>query len=283
MDGYDKAWIDAGQRNYVSYTSVPEGRYNFLVKYVKKNYIGNAAISNIILEVNGPVYKKTWFIILAILLFLVVVYGLYRYRIAQLFKVIQIRQRIATDLHDDIGSTLSNINILSELSKKSLENPPQANMFLDRISEEVQISSQSLDDIIWSINSQNDNWEETFSRMRRYAAEFFENTGTDYTIHLQEESGMTKLKMYKRRDIFLIFKKLLNNIHKHAAATKVDISMHFKDQRLIMAVSDNGKGFNKTLQTHRNGLKNLNNRVTRWNGTINIDTSKDGTHIYISI
>lgn len=217
------------------------------------------------------------------LLFFGTAYGLYRYRIAQLFKVLQIRQRIATDLHDDIGSTLSNINILSELSKKSIDEPSQAHFFLNRISEEVQTSSQSLDDIIWSINSHNDTWDETFSRMRRYAAEFFENTNTDYTIHLQEESGMTKLKMDKRRDIFLIFKELLNNIHKHAAATKVEISMHFKDQRLIMLVSDNGKGFNKILQTHRNGLKNLNNRVTRWNGTIDIDTSNEGTHIHISI
>ncbi|HEY5325371.1 MAG TPA: triple tyrosine motif-containing protein, partial [Mucilaginibacter sp.] len=283
LDGYDKAWIDAGQRNYVSYTNVPEGRYNFLVKYVKKDNAGNAAISNIILKINGPVYKKPWFIILAILLIMGVAYGLYRYRIAQLFKLLQIRQRIATDLHDDIGSTLSNINILSELSKKSLENPSQANIFLDRISEEVQTSSQSLDDIIWSINAHNDNWEETFSRMRRYAAEFFENTGTNYAIALQEQAGMTRLKMDKRRDIFLIYKEILNNIHKHAEATEVEISMYFQEQRLIMAISDNGKGFDKSSQTHRNGLKNLNNRVARWKGTINIETSKAGTHIHIAI
>ncbi|GAA3979611.1 ligand-binding sensor domain-containing protein [Mucilaginibacter dorajii] len=283
LEGYDKAWIDAGQRNYVSYTNVPAGQYNFLIKYVKKDNVGHAAISNIILKISGPVYKKTWFIILAILLFMGVVYGLYRYRIAQLFKLLQIRQRIATDLHDDIGSTLSNINILSELSKKSLENPSQANKFLDRISEEVQTSSQSLDDIIWSINTHNDNWGETFSRMRRYAAEVFENSGILYTIKLEEQAGTNALKMEKRRDVFLIYKEILNNIHKHAGATEVEINMRFNKQQLIMSISDNGKGFDKSLQTHRNGLKNLNNRVARWKGTINIETNKAGTHIHIAI
>jgi ligand-binding sensor domain-containing protein/two-component sensor histidine kinase len=283
LDGYDKAWIDAGQRNYVSYTNVPEGQYNFLVKYVKNGNVGNAATSKITLEINGPVYKKSWFIILTILLFMGVVYGLYRYRIAQLFKLLQIRQRIATDLHDDIGSTLSNINILSELSKKSLENPVQAQVFLDRISEEAQTSSQSLDDIIWSINSHNDNWAETFSRMRRYADEVFENSGIYYTIKLEEQANMTVLRMEKRRDVFLIYKEIVNNIHKHAGATKVEINMSFRDQRLAMDIMDNGKGFDKTVSTHRNGLKNLNSRVTRWKGSIDIETSKAGTHIHICI
>jgi ligand-binding sensor domain-containing protein/two-component sensor histidine kinase len=283
LDGYDKVWIDAGQRNYVSYTNVPEGQYNFLVKYVKKGNAGNASISKITLEINGPVYKKTWFIMLALLLVIGVAYGLYRYRIAQLFKVLQIRQRIATDLHDDIGSTLSNINILSTLSKKSLENPVQARVFLDRISEEVQTSSQSLDDIIWTINTRNDSWEETFSRMRRYADEVFENSGIYYSIKLEEQANMTVLKMEKRRDVFLIYKEIVNNIHKHAGATNVEINMSFRNHQLVMDIIDNGKGFDKTASTHRNGLKNLNSRVMRWKGSIHIDTDKNGTRIKILI
>ena len=79
----------------------------------------------------------------------------------------------------------------------------------------------------------------------------------------------------------MIYKELLNNIHKHAAATEVRIDMWFKEQKLIMAVYDNGKGFNKNKQTHRNGLKNLNSRVLRWKGTLEIDSGKVGTTIKI--
>ena len=159
----------------------------------------------------------------------------------------------------------------------------QANVFLDRISEEVQTSSRSLDDIIWSINTRNDNWEETFSRMRRYAEEVFDNSYTHYTIAFDEQAGMTRLNMDKRRDIFLIYKELLNNIHKHAEATEVDIHLSFEAHQLIMAISDNGKGFDKNAPTHRNGLKNLSSRVARWKGNITMDTDTQGTRIKIRI
>jgi two-component sensor histidine kinase len=282
LDGYDKEWIDANQRNYVSYTNVPAGQYNLLVKYIKQgNTIG--AVTKMGIDIEGPFWKKGWFITGITLLLMGIIYSLYRYRIAQVFKLIQIRQRIATDLHDDIGSTLSNINILSELSKKSLENPVQAHTFLDRISEEVQASNQSLDDIIWSVNTRNDNWQETFSRMRRYAAEVFENSNTLYTIRLEEQAGMTRLNMEKRRDIFLIYKEILNNINKHSAATEVEIGMWFQGHQLIMVIHDNGNGFDKNAQTHRNGLKNLSSRVARWKGSMHIDTGKEGTRIKITI
>ncbi len=283
LEGYDKDWIDANQRNYVSYTNIPAGQYNFVVKYVKPGNSNESGVTEMRIVVNGPFWKSWWFITALALFVLALIYALYRYRISQILKLFQIRQSIATDLHDDIGSTLTNINILSELSKKSIENPKQANTFLDRISEEVQASSQSLDDIIWSVNTHNDTWQETFSRMRRCATEIFENSSTAYHVNLDEQDGMIKLNMEKRRDIFLIYKELLNNIHKHAAAIEVWIDMRFQEQKLLMMIRDNGKGFNKNAQTHRNGLKNVNIRVARWKGSIDIATGKEGTSIKVTL
>ncbi|MGZ8538276.1 MAG: ATP-binding protein, partial [Flavisolibacter sp.] len=283
LEGYDKDWIDADQRNYVSYTNIPAGEYSFLVKYLRQgsNYDGPETKLSIV--VNAPFWKKTWFIILLFLMAIAIVYSLYKYRLAQVFKLFKIRQGIATDLHDDIGSTLSNINILSELAKKNLENPVQANVFLGRISEEVQSSSQSLDDIIWSVNTHNDTWQETFSRMRRYATELFENSNVKYHINIIEENGMKKLNMEKRRDVYMIYKELLNNIHKHASSTEVWIDMKFDQQQFVMNIKDNGKGFDKNATTHRNGLRNLNTRVSRWKGTTEIDTGKNGTEIRVVV
>jgi signal transduction histidine kinase len=281
LEGYDKDWIDGEQRNYVSYTNIPAGQYTFRVKYAKDRYSNDVPVSQMQVIIQAPFWEKTWFVTLMIMIALGMIYGLYRYRIAQVLRLVQIRQSIANNLHDDIGSTLSNINILSELSKKSLQKPAQAHTFLDRISEEVQTSSQSLDDIIWSVNTRNDTWPETFSRMRRYASEVFENSSTVYTIELQEQPGMVRLNMEKRRDVFLIYKELLNNIHKHAAATKVEIFMRFRQGQLVMKISDNGNGFDKTAQTHRNGLKSLSSRVDRWKGKFDIKTGAGGTTIEI--
>ncbi|HVG15346.1 MAG TPA: two-component regulator propeller domain-containing protein [Chitinophagaceae bacterium] len=283
LEGYDKEWIHAGQRNYASYTSIPPGQYNFLVKYVQQGNAEGGLQAGMMVQVNGPFWKKGWFIAILCFIAIAIGYGFYKYRIAQLLAVFRIRQRIATDLHDDIGSTLSNINILSELSKKNLHNPLQANIFLQRISEEVQASSQSLDDIIWTVNINNDTWQETFGRMRRYATELFESGDTACHIKLDERVDMIKINMEKRRDIFLIYKELLNNIYKHAGATEVWIDMRFEDQQLLMAVKDNGKGFDKDLVTHRNGLKNLNTRVNRWKGSIKITTGVGGTSIQVII
>jgi ligand-binding sensor domain-containing protein/two-component sensor histidine kinase len=283
LEGYDEDWINADQRNYVSYTNIPPGQYNFQVKYVMPGNISPGSSTAIGIVIIGPFYKTWWFISLIVVLVVGLIYTLYRYRLSQVLKLFQVRQSIATDLHDDIGSTLTNISILSELSKKSLENPAQAHTFLSRISEEVHASSQSLDDIIWSVNTNNDTWEETFSRMRRYAAEVFDNSSITYNIKLDEQAGRVKLNMEKRRDVFLIYKELLNNIHKHAAATEVWIDMHFKEQKLIMDIRDNGKGFNKIAQTHRNGLKNLNLRVSHWHGSIDINTGNEGTNIRVAL
>jgi signal transduction histidine kinase len=108
-------------------------------------------------------------------------YMIYRYRINQLIAMQKVRNRIATDLHDDIGSTLTNISILSELSRQKLAPQEEANVFLNRISEEVNNSSQALDDIVWSINTNNDTLEQTVARMRRYAAEIFDGANIHYS------------------------------------------------------------------------------------------------------
>ena len=281
LQGYDSGWIDAGQRAYAAYTNIPEGNYSFAVKYVQPGDSDERAVTQMQVLIAGPFWKKGWFLAAIALAITAAGYAFYKYRIAQVMQLLKVRQNIATDLHDDIGSTLTNINILSELSKKSLHNQQQAQAFLERISEEVQISSQSLDDIIWSVNTQNDTWAETFSRMRRYAAELFEKNSTLHHINLDEGSAATKLAMDKRRDVFLIYKEILTNISKHAAATEVWINIALKDGALAMEIKDNGKGFNAALPTHRNGLKNLNIRVTRWGGSLALNTSEKGTAIKI--
>jgi signal transduction histidine kinase len=119
--------------------------------------------------------------------------------------------------------------------------------------------------------------------MRRYAAEVFENNNILYHLKLDEQVGTAKLNMGKRRDIFLIYKEILNNINKHAEATEVNIEMCFKEKKLMMTICDNGKGFDKSKQTHRNGLKNLARRIACWKGSLIIDADDKGTRIKILI
>jgi signal transduction histidine kinase len=209
-------------------------------------------------------------------------YAFYLYRIRQLKNLQKIRNRIASDLHDDIGSTLTNINMLSEISRKNLERPQEAEKFLYRITEEVTATSQALNDIIWSVNSSNDSMEEIFTRMRRYAADLFDNSNTICHLSIDETVAGKKLNMEQRRDLYLIYKESMNNIRKHASANNVWIEVQSQNRKLHLKIKDDGKGFEPSVTTNSNGLKNIRTRVGKWKGSININTSPgDGTAIEI--
>ena len=181
----------------------------------------------------------------------------------------KVRDRIATDLHDDIGSTLTNIHILTELSQNKLNKPEEASIFLHRISEEIGSSSQALDDIVWSVNTNNDSMEQIVTRMRRCAAEVFDNDNILYTLHLDDKLIHRKIGMELRRDIYLVFKELINNIYKHARAKKVTITILLDKRNLYMRIEDDGIGFDTNRSVNRNGLKNIISRVNKWNGSSN--------------
>ncbi len=272
LTGYDKTWIDAGNRNYAAYTNLPPGSYTFRVK-ASRNFSGNEdPVSSLSILIHPPFWKRGWFIGLFVLCAVGLVWTLYQYRISQLMRVQKIRSRIAADLHDDIGSTLTNISMLSELSRKSLPYREEAEIFLGRIGQEVEHSSHALDDIVWSINTHNDTIEQTVARMRRYVAEIFDASNIHYTIRLDETFAHRKINMEQRRDFLLIFKEIINNISKHAEAGEVAITIWMDRRRLHLEVKDDGKGFDPLSITHRNGIKNMNNRVKKWNGTITIES-----------
>lgn len=281
LQPYESHWVEAGHRNYAAYTNLAPGNYTFQVKAVSPFSRGDARITTLEIRVRPPFWQTWWFIALCILSLAGLLYAFYRYRISQLMKVQQIRHRIATDLHDDIGSALTNISLLSELSRKSLTKSNEAGMFLDRISEEVQSSGQALDDIVWSINTNNDTLEQMVARMRRYAAEIFDGADIRYEFDMSIPSTQRRLNMEQRRDCFLAFKEILNNIYKHARALNVRIRLTMEGGSFRIEVSDDGKGFDTRVVTQRNGLKNIRLRVGKWRGATHIESSASGTKVEV--
>jgi ligand-binding sensor domain-containing protein/two-component sensor histidine kinase len=277
----DTTWSKPANLQTVSYASLQPGKYSFEVRTTGWNEQWGvpANFSFIILP---PYWQTWWFYSLIALLAILLFYSLYRYRIKQILNLQKVRNRIASDLHDDIGSTLTNINMLSEISRKNLGQPLEAEKFLHRITEEVTATSQALNDIIWSVNSSNDPMEEIFTRMRRYAADLFDNSNTICHLNLDKTVAEKKLNMEQRRDLYLIYKESMNNIHKHATARNVWIDMLWLNNKLHLKIKDDGKGFEPTNITNRNGLKNIRNRIGKWKGNIDIETSPgNGTLIEI--
>ncbi len=279
-----KEWVALGHQRQINFYSLSPGPYIFHVKARGVNGLWSANEATLSFVIATPFYREWWFILASIAAACAIAYLLYMYRIKQLLSVQNVRNKIAADLHDDIGSTLTNINILAELSSSSINDTPKVSDFLKRISEEVNATSESLDDIVWSINTNNDSFSEMAARMRRYTADLLEPADIKYDIQFDSKLTGKKLQMEQRRDIYLMFKEAINNIYKHAGAKHVNASLCLQNGKLVIAITDDGKGFDPQIQTGRNGLKNMQARAQKWHGNCTVASSvSHGTTVSITM
>ncbi len=203
-------------------------------------------------------------------------------KIGRYFIEEQIRSKVARDLHDDIGSTLSSINIISKMAMN--ENHGTTQHYLERIGEHSAKMMESMSDIVWSINPNNDSLEQMMVKMKEFASEILEPKNISYTFQGEESLNGAALDIQVRKNIFLIFKETLNNTAKYSEANLVTIQLEVKDNLLHLLLSDNGKGFDLLNIKPGNGLRNIRERANNINATLNLRSSAaDGTQIELNI
>jgi ligand-binding sensor domain-containing protein/two-component sensor histidine kinase len=280
LEGFDENWSRLTDRNYISYVNLPTGNYKFLVKAVNSDGIWSRRPSEINFTINPPFWEELWFRILA-LLFIVgsvalVTTIINRYHLKQALKIEKMRTKIATDLHDEIGTSLSGIAIFSQLAKRKLKQGDlKSTEMLDKIETSSRELIDSMSDIVWSINPQNDSLEDAVLKMEDYAIKLFEAKGIDLQISVSKEIDKINLPPDLRRNLLLIFKEMITNVVKHSGATKayVEIKVEKTDRRsktLIMKVEDDGIGFDVNKVYAGSGLKNLKARSDLINGEIKV-------------
>ncbi|HZV69916.1 MAG TPA: two-component regulator propeller domain-containing protein [Saprospiraceae bacterium] len=278
----DTLWSKPLPVHTVSFANLLPGDYRFEVKVKGWNGIfGEETFFSF--KILPPFWQQAWFVILFILSILGLVFSFYRYRIRQLQRIQDVRNRIASDLHDEIGSSLTHVNILSEIGRKTFHAEEKPLQLFKRIGEEVQSSSEALDDIIWSVSSRVDTAEDLISRMRRYASELFDAKGITFELLVENLDENQTLGLELRRDFYLVYKELLRNIIRHAEATRVNMRVLREDQFLSLVVADNGHGFDTELSSDRHGLKSIKGRVSKWKGQISIESSDQGTTIKVGL
>jgi len=185
----------------------------------------------------------------------------------------RLRMRIATDLHDEIGSVLSSVSIFAGLAKQAAgKEAPQVGSLLARVEENVQYVLDSLDDIIWTINPDNDTLDDIILRIRTHATEILEARGIKFDFSLQGQPEPQVVPLGKRRDFYLIFREALNNLARHSAASEAEISISIRDSVLTMVLRDNGRGFDTRKTTVGNGLQNMQKRAVTLGGKLDIES-----------
>lgn len=200
-------------------------------------------------------------------------------------QIEKVRSSISRDLHDDIGSTLSSINILSRMAKKnaSVNSDLSTTDALEKINERSQRLLNNMSDIVWSIKPENDSIEELLSRMRQYATDMLESRDIDYTIDFPNEKLDYKFPLEVKNNLYLIFKEAVNNLCKYAQCRNAQLTIHLDNKIFTMQVQDDGIGFNADSPTHTyggNGLKNMRQRATEIKAELLIESAVgEGTMI----
>ena len=227
-------------------------------------------------------------IFFAILLFILALLLINRYRVVSKAKRViemeKMRNQIAKDLHDDIGSTLSSINIMSGVMLQQFDNGLADTNGLRKIKENSSAIMESMSDIVWAINPQNDTVEKVIFKMKEFASDLLDPLNIRYSFVEKGSFSALQLDAQKRKDIYMVFKETINNAAKYSGCKNIQIVLEHDGQSLVLVIKDDGKGFDAQKIKKGNGLKNIDERVFSMEGSIRrISSEGNGTKIKMEV
>ncbi len=288
LQGFNDEWIDAGDLNEAVFTNLNPGTYSFMVSGLNSDKVWSAP-AKLQLVILSPWWATWWFRIIILVLIVIGIYAFYRYRLQQAMKIQHLRNRIAADLHDEIGSTLSSISLAGTVIQHKLKgNNPEVDGLLDKINHNTQGMMEAMSDIVWAVNTKNDLFEQVLHRMRAFAGEILEPN--DVMVHFESNPGLSQLQlnMQQRKNLYLIFKEVIHNAAKYSSCHNVWVGLQYTHGNLVMEIRDDGVGFvmhplkvdGLKAESDRfssgmggNGIQNMQQRASELNGKLEINSS----------
>jgi signal transduction histidine kinase len=280
LEGRDTEWVDAGDRRFAFYSNLQPGPYRFQVAARNNDGVWNEAGAELAF-VLLPYFWQTWWFKLVIAAALGLAgWTVYRFRAARYRQIERLRVRIAADLHDEIGSTVASIALLSKLGQR-VSAPEADRRELTEITRIAEQTAHNIREIVWFINPDYDTLPEMIARMKDVAATML--GGLEHRFEAPHDPEPVRLSLEFRRDIFLIFKETLHNIIKHAQASRVEIQIKENKGELHLRIQDDGVGFDGQQASGGNGLKNLRLRMAQLGGKVEVrSTPGCGTTVSLS-
>ncbi len=278
----DREWKPAGQNRSVIFARLRPGKYSFEVQAENEDGVGSSRPAVYHFQIRAAFWQTWWFRLLFVAMLVWATGLFYRYRLRQLLAVEKLRTRIASDLHDEIGASLTKISMDAQLLQAGLQRKKVSEMLesMARKSDEVV---HKLSDIVWSVDARNDTLGNLVERIRDFASGLFSEMETGLRFNQQLSNPQRVIGAELRHHVFLISKEALNNAARHAAATSVEVRIEDSGDRLLLEISDNGCGLPETQRTYGNGLRNMQMRATRINAQLRITSQPGNTRISLSI
>jgi ligand-binding sensor domain-containing protein/two-component sensor histidine kinase len=277
LEGADTDWSSPTADRTVSFANLAPGDYRFLVKAVSSGAPAEPHAASFSFTILPPVWARWWFLTLAATALCAIAYTAYRFRLDQLLRVERVRMRIATDLHDDIGSALSQISLMTEVANRQAGDQRAAS--LDRVASIAREATRSISDIVWSINPQRDSLGDLSVRIRSFATELCSARNIECTLELPEADEGIPLEIDTRRQLLLIAKEAVHNLVKHAQCSEAALELRCEGKWLILRIADNGKGFDAQNGHRGHGVESMRSRAAALGGTMALDSRPGATRI----
>lgn len=206
----------------------------------------------------------------------------YRYRLRQRLREMKLRNRIASDLHDEVGSSITSISMFAGMARtKPVE---EISSIVGEIENTSRQTLDSMADIVWSIEPANDNFGVALQRMERFGMNILAAAGIEFAFDVANGVDKAPVNMVERKNIYLIFKEAVNNAAKYSQAKQVTISINKLNKGLVMEVSDDGKGFDLSATRTGNGMRNMKRRADEISASLKVITHNgQGTKIRLEL
>jgi ligand-binding sensor domain-containing protein/two-component sensor histidine kinase len=280
LEPVDSDWnIPTNQRS-VTYAALQPGKYTFSVRALNPDDSVSPEAASYSFEIIPPFWLRWWFPVLVITLVAITAGSVIRGRFRRLLEIERIRSRIARDLHDDIGSGLTRMAVISDVARAQYsqgnveEIREQVDTALNKISEFSRELHDTMSDVVWSIDPKHFNIESLVHRLRAFAFELCELKNITLSFKFEDSIIQLQVQPDTLRTLLLIFKEAITNIVRHAHARTVAVELMAEDKHIILTITDDGCGFIPGRTSMGNGLRNMTRRAAHEGGSVLIESAE---------
>lgn len=271
-------WSPPSTNRSILLAGLPPGPHRLEVRAVTGPAQPGGEVAEVAFEVLPPLWRRAWFLATVGLALAVAVWAGHRYRIGRLLAVERVRTRIASDLHDEVGASLSRIGILAEVGKLRLDGDEttgaaEAGGLLSEIGETSRELSEEMSDIVWSLDPRRDDLPSLVARLRRFASDVLEAQGVHLEFVAPEAQAAQRLSTGDRRELYLLLKEAIHNAAKHSRAGRVVVALEVRGHVLHARVEDDGVGLEYPPEGGGHGLGSMKRRAAQLGGSLAIDSA----------
>lgn len=268
LEGFQENWISTDYTNRIAtFTNLAPGDYIFRLALLNEDgSISENQIEKSII-ILPMFYQTVWFHILLVLFVIGFIYWLYRIRINKILELEKLRLKIASDLHDEVGSTLTKVSMRAQMLEMQI-NGEKESKNLKRISEQAREAVSTMHDIVWAIDSRNDEAESLFNKMKDTAFSILADKNVKVDFNAVGLDKDEKLTLNFRQNVYLVMKEAVHNITKHSNAKNIKITLNNSSTKFEMVIYDDGNRFVQNEYSSGQGLKNMQMRAEKIGGRV---------------